>query len=122
MKSKPFRVAIIGHTGRGDYGHWLDLAFVGVEGAEIAALADPNAEGRQAALQRTGAQRGYADYRKMLETEQPDIAVIATHEIGNHLAMVLAAAESGAKQHKGLVARRCTWPSREHSWEPSREP
>ena len=34
------RVGIIGHTGRGNYGHYLDLAFVGVEGAEIVALAD----------------------------------------------------------------------------------
>ena len=96
MKSKSFRVAIIGHTGRGDYGHSLDMAFVGVAGAEIVALADPDEEGRQAAMQRTGAQRGYADYRGMLEKERPDIAVIATHEIGYHLEIVLAAAESGA--------------------------
>ena len=40
-----FKVAIIGHTGRGNYGHYLDMAFVGVEGAEIAALADPDDEG-----------------------------------------------------------------------------
>jgi len=28
-----YRVAIIGHTGRGSYGHYLDQSFVGVEGA-----------------------------------------------------------------------------------------
>ena len=36
------RVAIIGHTGRGNYGHYVDEAFVGVEGAAIVALADPD--------------------------------------------------------------------------------
>ena len=41
-----FRIGIIGHTGRGNYGHSLDMAFVGVEGVEIVALADPDDEGR----------------------------------------------------------------------------
>lgn len=72
------KVAIIGHTGRGNYGHYLDEAFVGVEGARIVALADPNEAGRQQAIERTGAQEGYADYRQMLETEQIDVTVIAT--------------------------------------------
>ena len=27
-----YRVAIIGHTGRGNYGHYVDEAFVNVEG------------------------------------------------------------------------------------------
>ena len=96
MKSKSFRVAIIGHTGRGGYGHYLDMGFVGVEGAEIVALADPVEEGRQAAMERTGAQRGYADYREMLEKERPDIAVIGGGEIGDHSELAVAAAESGA--------------------------
>ena len=43
------RVAIAGHTGRGNYGHYLDMAFVGVEGSEIVALADPDDRGRAAA-------------------------------------------------------------------------
>ena len=42
------RVAIVGHTGRGNYGHFLDLAFVGVEGARIVAVADPDDTGRAA--------------------------------------------------------------------------
>ena len=42
------KIGIIGHTGRGNYGHYLDMAFVGVEGAEIVALADPDEEGRRA--------------------------------------------------------------------------
>lgn len=95
-RKKTYRVAIIGYTGRGHYGHGLDRAFVGIEGADIVALSDPDEQGRLAAMQRTGAARGYADYHEMLQKEQPDIAVVATREIGDHLEMVLAAAENGA--------------------------
>ena len=94
--TKPLRVAIIGHTGRGDYGHYLDRAFTGVAGTEVVALADHDEAGRQAAMARSGAQRGYADYQEMLRIEQPDIAVVASREIGDHLAVVLAVAEQGA--------------------------
>ena len=90
------KVGIIGHTGRGNYGHYLDMAFVGVEGAEIVALADPDEEGRQAAVAKTGAPKGYADYVQMLEAEKPDIAVVASREIGDHLALVLNCVERGA--------------------------
>jgi predicted dehydrogenase len=94
--TKPLRVAIIGHTGRGDYGHYLDRAFTGVAGTEVVALADHDEAGRQAAMARSGAQRGYADYQEMLRIEQPDIAVVASREIGDHLAVVLAVTEQGA--------------------------
>jgi hypothetical protein len=40
-----FRVAIIGHTGRGNYGHFLDGVFEGVKGTEVVALADPDEVG-----------------------------------------------------------------------------
>ncbi|MFT5368902.1 MAG: putative dehydrogenase [Candidatus Latescibacterota bacterium] len=90
------RVAIIGHTGRGSYGHYLDRAFTGVEGAELVALADPDTEGREAAMARSGAPKGYADYVEMLKTESPDIVVVASREIGDHLDLVLNCAASGA--------------------------
>ena len=96
MTANTSRVAIIGHTGRGNYGHGVHRAFVGVEGTEIVALADPDDDGRRAAIEITGAKQGYADYNEMLATEQPDIAVIASREIGDHLEMVLAAASAGA--------------------------
>lgn len=96
MTTTSFRVTIIGHTGRGNYGHGLDMAFVGIEGADIVALADPDAEGRKAAVEKTGAARSYADYREMLEKEKPDIAVVASREIGDHRDLVLACAAHGA--------------------------
>jgi len=88
-------VAIVGNTNRGKYGHYLDMGFVGVEGAEIIALADPDDEGRAAALKKTGAPKGYADYREMIEKEGPDITVFASREIGDHLDFVLNAQEVG---------------------------
>ncbi len=88
-------VAIVGNTNRGKYGHYLDMGFVGVEGADIIALADPNDEGQAAAVEKTGAKTGYADYREMLKKERPDITVFASREIGDHLDLVATAQEIG---------------------------
>ena len=85
------RIGIIGNTGRGNYGHHLDMAFVGVEGAEIVALADPDDKGRMAAAEKTGASKDYADYQDMLASENIDIAVIASREIGDHFELVMNA-------------------------------
>ena len=41
-RKKRYRVVVIGDTGRGGYGHGLDTAFVGVEGAQIVALDLPH--------------------------------------------------------------------------------
>jgi predicted dehydrogenase len=90
------RVAIIGDSNHGYYGHGLDEAFAGVEGTETVALADPVEEGRQAAIANSGAAKGYADYREMLAAEKPDIVVVATHDLGNHEEFVLAAVAAGA--------------------------
>lgn len=98
------RVAIIGHTGRGNYGHYVDQAFVGVEGATIVALSDPDEAGRREALGRTGARKGYADYRRMLAEERPDITVIATREIGDHYALGMAAADTHIYIEKPVAA------------------
>ena len=82
-------VAIIGHTGRGNYGHWLDEAFDGVIGTRVVAVADPDEAGRARVVAKVGASRGYADYRLMLDRERPDIAVVASREIGDHHRTVL---------------------------------
>jgi predicted dehydrogenase len=98
MRAAPrtWRVAIVGHTGRGNYGHGLDIAFRGVENAEVVAVADPVEDGRAKALARAGAPRGYADYREMLEREKPDIAVIGPRWLDQRVAMVRAATAQGA--------------------------
>ena len=47
-KFPKFRVGIIGRTGKGDYGHGVDVAFTKLPNVEIVALADENEAGRVA--------------------------------------------------------------------------
>jgi predicted dehydrogenase len=51
----------IGHTGRGWYGHGLDMAFQKIPTVTVVGVADPNEKGRARAARRTGAARAYAD-------------------------------------------------------------
>lgn len=95
MANKTYRVGIIGHSGRGDYGHDVDLAFTKVPNIEIAAVADADAAGRAAAARRTGAKKSYASYRDMLSQERLDIVGICPRWIDQHHAMLMAAAEAG---------------------------
>jgi predicted dehydrogenase len=92
--SEKLRVAIIGSTGRGDYGHGLDVAWKEVPQAEIVALAD-DAKGRAAAVERTGAKTGYADYREMLDKERPAVVSICQRWIDRHHEMIMACVERG---------------------------
>jgi predicted dehydrogenase len=91
-----FRAAVIGHTGRGDYGHGLDGIFAQRPGIELVALADPDADGRAKAAARTGALRQYADYRELLEKERPQLVSIAMRQSDQHHAIGLAALRAGA--------------------------
>src|SRR5687768_2694163 len=67
----PIKTAVIGHTGRGDYGHGLDGIFQNRPGIKLVAIADPDEKGRVQMQQRLGAPNAYADYREMLEKERP---------------------------------------------------
>jgi predicted dehydrogenase len=92
----PYRAAIIGHTGRGNYGHGLDIVFTGLPKVEVIAVADPDEAGRKRAQDRSGAVTGYADYHEMLERERPNLVSIAPRYLGERLDMVKAAAAVGA--------------------------
>ena len=91
-----FRAALIGHTGRGDYGHGMDVVFNGLPNVEVVAVADPVASGREAAARRCGALRQYADYREMLTKEKPKLVSIAPRWSDQHHAMGMAALRVGA--------------------------
>jgi predicted dehydrogenase len=90
------RAAVIGHTGRGDYGHGLDVVFNDVPGVEVVAVADPDEAGRAKAATRARAARQYADYREMLEKEKPVLVSVAPRWSDQHRAMGLAAVAAGA--------------------------
>ncbi len=93
--AKKYRVGIIGHTGRGDYGHAVDAACAKVEAVEIVAVADANETGRAVAQKRTGAKTVYANYRDMLAKEKLEIVAICPRWIDQHHDMLIAAAEAG---------------------------
>jgi len=93
---RKYRVAVIGHTGRGDYGHGIDIVWKAFEQMDVVAVADADATGRAAAVKRTGAKRSYADYREMLRTERPDLVGIGPRWLDQRKDMVTAAAEVGA--------------------------
>lgn len=92
---KTYRVAIIGSTGRGDYGHGLDIAWKEVPQAQIVAVADEDEKGRAAAVERTGAKKTFADYREMLDKEQPEIVSICQRWVDRHHEMVMACVTRG---------------------------
>ena len=96
------RVAAIGRTGRGDWGHAIDELWRGIPGAELVAIlgvADESAEGLAQATARHGldAKAGFADWRRMLAEVKPDIVAICMRHVDCHAEMALAAAEAGVR-------------------------
>jgi len=96
LAASKYRAVVIGDTGHGNYGHDWDTAWTGFPGVEVAAVADPDPAGRTRAQQRSGAARAYADYRKMLETENPNLVAICPRWLDQRVEMVTAAAAIGA--------------------------
>lgn len=92
-----YRVAVIGSTGRGDYGHGLDLMWRDVPRAKLVAVADDQPEGMKSAAERLEIDpaHAYTDYRPMLDRERPEIVAIAPRWIDRHAEMVVACAERG---------------------------
>jgi predicted dehydrogenase len=95
--STQYRAAIIGHTGQGNYGHGLEMVYGQMPEVEVVAVADPDPEGLAAAGERTGAARGYADYREMLEKEDVELVNVCPRVVTPHAEMAIAAAEAGAR-------------------------
>ena len=95
MKEK-FRVAVIGRTDKGNYGHGLDRVWLEIDEAEVVAVADADAGGRKRAAERLRVRAAYADYREMLRKERPRIVSVAPRWLDAHHDMVLACAEHGA--------------------------
>lgn len=90
-----YRVAVIGHTGRGNYGHGLDTVWLHMPECQIVAVADPDDRGRADAAKRLKAPKAYADYRQMLDQERPQLVSICPRWIDQHCEMALAAIERG---------------------------
>jgi predicted dehydrogenase len=91
------RAAVIGHTGRGNFGHGLDVVWQKFPGVEIVGVADADAKGLKKALSRLKIRRGFSDYRKMLSELRPEFVSVAPRHPDQHLPMALAAIEAGVK-------------------------
>ncbi len=92
-----WRVAVIGHTGRGNYGHGLDRVWLDVPGVRVAAVADANPRGLAASVKRLGGAKGFDDYRRMLDEVKPDLVSVAPRWLDQHRDMAVAAAEHGVR-------------------------
>lgn len=91
-----YRVAVIGHTGRGDYGHGVDTVWARLpDRCELVAVADADPQGLSRAAAKLKAPKAFADYRKMLDEVRPDIVGIGPRWLDQHRDMVVAAAERG---------------------------
>ena len=96
MSDKMYRAAAIGRTGRGNWGHGLHLGLKNHPRIEVVAVADEDAEERQAKQAELAAPRAYADWREMLAAEQPEVVTVGPRWTDCHLEMVLACLEVGA--------------------------
>ncbi len=91
-----YRVAVIGHTGRGNYGHGIDLVWEKMANrCELVGVADADDKGRAEAASRLKAPQAFADYRKLLDETKPQIVGIGPRWLDQHQQMVVAAAERG---------------------------
>lgn len=96
-QAKRLRVGVIGHTGRGDFGHGLDTVWLRLAETQIVGVADAHAAGLAQAQQRLQVDKGFSDYRQMLEATRPEIVAICPRHPDQHAEMALAAIEAGAR-------------------------
>jgi predicted dehydrogenase len=94
-----FKVAIIGHTGRGDYGHGLDTVWQRLPDTTIVAVADADPTGLAKAANKLklDAEASFRDYRQMLQKVRPEIVAVCPRHVDQHCDMILAAIDAGAK-------------------------
>ncbi len=91
-----YRVGVVGRTGRGDYGHRLDMVWKTLPDTRIVAVADDNPTGLKLAAERLGVRAAYTDFHEMLRQERPDLVAVAVRWPEWHLEIVLAAVEARA--------------------------
>ncbi|MCG6156473.1 Gfo/Idh/MocA family protein [Rubinisphaera margarita] len=98
-RQKTWTVGVIGHTGRGNFGHGLDVVWKGLPQARIIAVADGDQAGLEKELGRLKleASAGYTDYREMLQNAKPEIVAICPRHVDQRKDMILAAIEAGVR-------------------------
>ena len=94
-----WRVGVIGHTGRGNYGHGLDTVWLRLANTDVVGVADASGPGLAKALTKLKLESdaGYRDYREMLKRVRPDIVAVCPRHADQHHDMILAAVEAGVR-------------------------
>lgn len=90
-----YRVGVIGHTGRGNYGHGLATVWSSLDDCEVVGVADADAAGLARTQEILKAPKGFADYRKLLDEAKPDVVSICQRHLDQHRDMVLECAGRG---------------------------
>lgn len=92
-----YRCAVIGRTGKGNYGHALDKVWFELPNCKLVAVADDNKLGLRAEAKRLklDEKAAYLDYRKMLDEVKPDVVSICNRWIDQHADMVIECAKRG---------------------------
>jgi predicted dehydrogenase len=107
------RVAIIGHTSRGNYGHGIDTVWQHFPECEVVAVADADPKGLAEEMAKLTklklTPKPYADYRQMLDETKPTIAAIGPRWLDQHRDIVLACAERGL--HMYMEKPMCRTPA-----------
>ncbi|MFV1996327.1 MAG: Gfo/Idh/MocA family protein [Verrucomicrobiales bacterium] len=93
------RVAVIGSTGRGNFGHGLDTVWLHIPETGIVGIADGDQAGLARELEKLklGSELGYTDYAEMLAEVRPEFVTVSPRHADQHRDMVLAAIEAGTK-------------------------
>jgi len=94
-EDKRYRIGVLGSTGRGDYGHDMDTAWLDFPNCEIVGVSDHDEDGLAEAAKRLDVKETFSDYRQMLDKAKPDIACICPDRMADHYKMAMAAAERG---------------------------
>jgi predicted dehydrogenase len=91
------RLAVIGHTGRGNYGHGLDTMWQQIPEVQICAVADADPAGLAAAVNLLKPGKSYSDYHVMLAEQRPEVVAVGPRHVDQHRDMLLAAIQHGVR-------------------------
>ncbi len=97
QEKNTYTVGVLGHTGRGNFGHGLDTMWKKLPQTHIVAVYDGNPAGLKKAQQKLDTENGFTDYKQLLEQHRPDIVAVCPRHPDQHKDMIVAACENGAK-------------------------
>lgn len=96
-RNKTYQVGVIGHTGRGNFGHGLDSVWKLHPQTTISGIADAEPNGLKRAQAKLKEGKAYADYHEMLDKERPDFVAVCPRHVDQRVSMIEAACQFGAK-------------------------